>query len=186
MRSFLIGVLVTASAAAAIEVPRTSFAQSGRTGAPTADLLEWPLPPGEQSYARIDGRHMHQYVEEQAAISRRYRDNGHPQFWGRIIGTSADAENAEWLMQKFRQLGLTDVHEQYFDLPPQWMPQSWTVTLSADGKTLSVDTAQPTYQAVGTPPGGLDLEAAYVGMASEADLKLAKDVRGKAVFFYST
>src|SRR6185503_7902275 len=26
----------------------------------------------------------------------------------------------------------------------------------------------------------------YVGMASDADLKLARDVRGKAVFFYST
>jgi hypothetical protein len=32
----------------------------------------------------------------------------------------------------------------------------------------------------------LDLEAVYVGMGSEADLKLARDVRGKAAFFYST
>jgi hypothetical protein len=39
---------------------------------------------------------------------------------------------------------------------------------------------------VATPAGGLDLEAVYVGMASDADLKLARDVRGKAVFFYST
>src|SRR5207244_7798208 len=53
-------------------------------------LLEWPLPPGEQAYSRIDGKHLHQYVEEQAAISRRYRDQGHPKFWGRIIGTPAD------------------------------------------------------------------------------------------------
>src|SRR5262249_59502832 len=101
-------------------------------------------------------------------------------------GTTADTENAEWLMQKFRQLGLTDVHEQSYDLPPQWLPRSWSVTLSSNGKTLSVDTAQPTYQAVATPSGGLDLEAVYVGMASDADLKLARDVRGKAAFFYST
>ena len=89
-------------------------------------------------------------------------------------------------MGRFRQIGLADVHEQTFDLPPQWMPQSWSVALSAGGKSVSIDTAQPTYQAVGTPPEGLDLEAVYVGMASDADLKLARDVRGKAVFFYST
>jgi len=146
----------------------------------------WRLAPADQAYAAIDGARLKQYVAEQTAISRRYRDNGHAQYWGRIIGTAADAENAEWLMQKFRQIGLSDVHEQPFDLPPQWMPRSWSVVLSAQGRTVSIDTAQPTYQAVGTLPEGLDLEAVYVGMASEADLKLARDVRGKAVFFYST
>src|SRR5262245_1466735 len=93
------------------------------------------------------------------------------------------------MMQKLRALGLSYVHEQYVDLPPQWMPKSWLVTLettSGGGKTVAVDTAQPTYQAVGTPSGGLDLEAVYVGMVSDADLKLARDVQGKAVFFYST
>jgi hypothetical protein len=148
--------------------------------------LGWRLLPSEQKYAAIDGPPLKAYVSELTAIARRYRDNGHPQYWGRIIGTAADAENAEWLMQKFRQIGLSDVHEQSFNLPPQWMPKSWSVTLSANGKTIAIETAQPTYQAVGTPPGGLDLEAVYVGMASDADLKLARDVRGKAVFFYST
>ena len=47
-------------------------------------LLEWPLRPGQETYAAIDGRHLHPYVVEQAAISRRYRDQGHPKFWGRI------------------------------------------------------------------------------------------------------
>jgi hypothetical protein len=148
--------------------------------------LAWRLAPADEKYAAIDGIRLKAYVAELTAMARRYRDSGHPQFWGRIIGTSADAENAEWLMQKLRTLGLSDVHEQYFDLPPQWMPKSWSVVVSSNGKSVSIDTAQPTYQAVGTPPGGLDLEAVYVGMASEADLKLARDVRGRAVFFYST
>src|SRR5204862_3300584 len=91
-----------------------------------------------------------------------------------------------WMMGTLRKIGLTDVHGQYFDLPPQWMPQSWSVVLTSNGKALSIDTAQPTYQAVGTTADGLDLEAVYVGMASDADLKLGRDVRGKAVFFYST
>lgn len=146
----------------------------------------WRLAASEQAYAAIDGAKLKGYVEELTAMSRRYRDNGHPQFWGRIIGTSADAENAQWMLAKFRQVGLTGVHEQVFDLPPQWMPDSWSVTATSAGKTLSLDTAQPTYQAVATPPGGLDLEAVYVGLGSDADIAMSPDVKGKAVFFYST
>jgi hypothetical protein len=151
-----------------------------------ASEVGWRLAPADEKFAAIDGARLKTYVSDLTAIARRYRDSGHPQFWGRIIGTNADAENAEWLMERFRRLGLTDVHEQAFDLPPQWMPRSWSVTLAANGKTLSIETAQPTYQAVATPPQGLDLEAVWVGMASDADLKLARDVSGKAVFFYST
>jgi hypothetical protein len=143
------------------------------------------LAPSEQAYAAIDGTHLMQYVNDMTAISRRYRDHGHAQFWGRIIGTDADAENAQWMLDKFKQLGLADVHQQVFDLPPQWMPKSWTVTASGGGKTLEVATAQPTYQAVATSGDGLDVEAVYVGLGSDAELNIAKDLRGKAVLFYS-
>src|SRR5205814_5600585 len=102
-------------------------------------LLEWPLPPGEQAYGRIDGKHLHQYVEEQAAISRRYRDHGHPKFWGRIIGTSADAESAEWLANKFKALGMSDVRIQPLDLSPQWFPERWAVTVTGGGNTITLD-----------------------------------------------
>src|SRR5262245_21528906 len=122
----------------------------------------WRLAAEDQKYAAINGDHLKTYVDELTAIARRYRDNGHPQFWGRIIGTEADAENARWLMDKFKQIGLSDVRDQSFDLPPQWMPQSWSVVASGHGKTLNLDTAQPTYQAVGTSAEGLDLEAAWV------------------------
>src|SRR5258707_10978381 len=88
------------------------------------------LAPSEQAYAVIDGSHLMQYVNDMTAISRRYRDNGHPQFWGRIIGTEADAENAQWLLGKFKTIGLSDAREQSFDLPPQWMPQSWSVSMA--------------------------------------------------------
>src|SRR5262245_4427274 len=151
-----------------------------------ASEVGWHLAPAEQSYASIDGVKLKGYVEELTAMSRTYRDHGHLQFWGRIIGTSADAENAQWMMAKFRALGMTDVREQAFDLPPQWMPRSWSVAASSKGKTLSLDTAQPTYQAVATPSGGLDLEAVYVGLGSDADIAMSPDVKGKAVFFYST
>lgn len=148
------------------------------------EYLRWPLPPGAQAYSAIDGKHLHTLVVEQAAISRRYRDMGHPKFWGRIIGTSSDAESAEWLAAKFRALGMSDVRIQPFDLEPQWMPQSWEVTVTGGGKTLGLESAQPDYAAVATPPAGLDLEAVYVGLGSEADF-VGKDVKGKAVFIYN-
>ena len=79
-------------------------------------FLAWPLPPGAEQYADIDGRRMLEYVVQQAEISRRYRDQVHPKYWGRIIGTSADAESAERLGDKFEAIGLTDVRIQPFDL----------------------------------------------------------------------
>jgi hypothetical protein len=140
---------------------------------------------GDASYASIDGKHLKGYVDDLTAMSRRYRDNGHAQFWGRIIGTEADAENARWLMDRFKAAGLSDVREQPFDLPPQWMPQSWSVTASAGGKALALNSAQPTYRGEATPLEGLDLEAVDVGLATDADLA-GRDLKGKAVFFYST
>jgi hypothetical protein len=152
--------------------------------APEDSYLRWRLLPSEQAYLSIDGEHLKQYVEELTAISRRYRDHGHPQFWGRITGTEADAENAQWLLEKFRKIGLSDVREQPLDLPPQWMPTSWTVTASGGGKRVALESAQPTSTSPGTPPAGLDLEAVDVALASEGDLA-GRDLRGKAVFFYS-
>jgi hypothetical protein len=147
--------------------------------------LRWNLAPADQVYAVIDGRVLKEYVNDQTAISRRYRDNGHPQFWGRIAGTEADEENAQWLLAKFRKAGLSDVRQQSFDLPPQWMPQSWTVAASSGDKSLPLETAQPTYRSPGTPAEGLDLEAVDVGFGAESDL-VGRDLHGKAVFFYST
>jgi hypothetical protein len=147
--------------------------------------LNWRLLPSEQAYASIDGKHLKEYVSDQAAISRRYRDNGHPQFWGRISGTEGDSENAKWLEEKFRKIGLADVHQQSFDLPEQWLPSGWSVAASAGGKTLDLSSAQPAHKTAGTSAEGLDLEAVDVGLATEAELQ-GRDLKGKAVFFYST
>jgi Peptidase family M28 len=146
-------------------------------------LLRWPILPGNERYAAIEGRRLRTYVDEQVAISRRYRDQGHPKFWGRIIGTSSDAESADWLAAKFKSLGLSDVRVQPVDLGPTWMPQSWDVTVTGGGKTVHLETAQPDYGSAGTPPEGLDLEAAYVAFGSEADF-VGKNVSGKGVFSF--
>jgi hypothetical protein len=112
--------------------PRSTIAQSLTPPAyPQAkvenSLIEFPLPNGEEKYRSIDGRMIHRYVEELARISLKYRDAGHPKFWGRIIGTESDRETENWLADKFRELGLADVRIQHLALPPQWMPRSWDV-----------------------------------------------------------
>ncbi len=165
--------------------PPRNPSPSGMSQATLDDMfIRFPLPPGQDAYGDIDGRHLHEYVVEQANISRHYRDQGHPKFWGRIIGTSADAEDVDWMLARFRAAGLSDVHTQPLDLAPQWFPQSWQVTVTGGGKTLSLESAQPDYGAAGTPPDGLDLEAAYAGLGSEADFA-GRDVKGKAVFVFT-
>jgi hypothetical protein len=148
---------------------------------PPAAHPEWPLAPGDQAYAAINGEHLMGYVKELIGIAERYRDQGH-QYWGRITGTSADAETAKWVMDKLRAVGVTDVHSQDLDLPPQWMPVSWEVTASGNGKIINLDTAAPMVRTPGTSNGEtLDLEAAYVGLGTEADF-IGRNVNGKAVF----
>ena len=192
--SFALGatiVFATVLIAGTLQTPQPPSAPPPSAPAPPANpdladetLLRWPLPPGAEKYAVIDGKRMHRDVVAQALISRKYRDQGHPKFWGRIIGTSSDAESAEWLAGRFRAVGLSEVRIQPFDLAPQWMPQSWEVSVTAAGKTLKMESAQPNYASVPTPPGGLDLEGVYVGLGSEADY-VGKNVRGKAVFVFT-
>ena len=143
------------------------------------------LPESAQQYAAVSAERLMQFVEEIVDISRRYRDSGHPRFWGRILGTESDVWNAEWLMDRYREFGLTDVRSQPIDMSPQWMPRQWTVTATDGGQTIELVSAQPTFASPGTSGEGLELEAVYVGMGSDAELALAPDVRGKAVFFYS-
>jgi hypothetical protein len=147
------------------------------------ELLQWPLSPANKAYAAIDGRKLKEYDAEVVAIRERYRDQGH-QFWGTITGTSSDVDTQQWVLNKFKQIGL-EILVVPHDLPPQWIPNSWEVTASANGKTIQFPSAMPANNAPGTPLAGLDLEAVYVGTGSEADFA-GRDVRGKAVVIYNS
>src|SRR5438093_12648529 len=70
-------------------------------------FLRWRLPASEQAYQAIDGRHLKEYVSDLVAISRRSRERGE-RFWGRIIGTQSDVETEQWLLEKMRQVGLSN------------------------------------------------------------------------------
>ena len=103
-----IAVSILGLAAALLLCGSGPAAVADKAGAPP-DYLHWPVPAGAAKYGAIDGHHIWQYVVEQAQIAEHYRDNGHPQFWGRIAGTSGDAEDAQWLLNKYRA-GWTDGH----------------------------------------------------------------------------
>ena len=91
----------------------------------TADSAYLQLSSAETSdFASIDGERMKRLVEEQAETARRYREAGN-QYWGRIIGTSADHETADWMMAQLRQSGVENVRPDTIPLPAQWLPQSW-------------------------------------------------------------
>lgn len=151
--------------------------------APDHQFLTWPLPASAKAYGAIDGRRMWDYVNEQAAIAQRYRDQGHPQFWGIVAGTSGDAEDAQWLLQQYQRIGLADTRIQTVAMfHPQWAPQSWEVSLVVGGKTSLLESAQPPYAAAATDGKVLDLPVVYVGHGSQAEFA-GRDVRGKAVLF---
>ena len=109
-------------------------------------LIEFPLAPGQEKYGSIDGKKMHTYVVDLANIAKRYRDNGHPKYWGRVIGSSADHETNEWLAAKFRSVGLIDVRIQDHPLAPQWVPSDWKVEVTASGRSVELTSAQPAYE----------------------------------------
>jgi len=145
-----------------------------------AEYLWWRLPPSEARYERIDGYRIKSHVEEISAIARRSRDEGN-QYWGIIAGQPAHDRLREWIGAQFRRVGLEGVHDQIYDLDPQWVPASWELSVTAAGRTVQLESANVPYEGVGTPPEGLDLEPVWLGLGAESDF-IGRDVRGKAAF----
>lgn len=189
--------LMSASIPASTSLAQTSSADAGpRTkyvleimapGPPEYPLdqsfLHWPLPSGEERYGRIDGKHLKTYVDALAQMSRDYRDQGH-QYWGRIMGTSADAESARWMAERFRQIGLEEVRLQPFDVPETVMPDRWSAVAESKGESVALSSALPIGRLIETAAGGASAEAVYVGLGEAADFA-GRDVAGKAVFIFA-
>jgi hypothetical protein len=148
-----------------------------------SEVPRWPLTKETQAYASINGDHLLEYVKDLTEISHHSRDRGE-QLWGRITGTKADAETAQYFMAKLKQAGVTDVRQQSLDLPEQRDVRSWEVSVTADGTSIRLESSVAARGAPGTNGATLDVEAVYVGLGSEADFA-GRDVKRKAVFVYS-
>jgi hypothetical protein len=82
------------------------------------NLLDWPLAPENAKYASIDAAALKEDTYTISGFSRAYRDSGHPQFWGRLIGTSGHDAMSSWLEGELRKLGL-QMSSVRLDVPPQ-------------------------------------------------------------------
>jgi Peptidase family M28 len=175
---------------------RQQSVQSARYGAPLGlprdgDKLylsddaypRFPLPPGNEAYAHVDGLKMKEVVEQITAISRKSRDDGN-QYWGRIAGTRYDRMTQDWVADEFRKIGLQDVRRQELDMRPLWYPDSWKAEFTVAGATTALTTTFPINGTVGTPAGGIKAQAVWVGLGTAADLT-GRDIKDKAVFIYS-
>ena len=69
---------------------------------------------------------MKEWLNEVVAFSRQSRDDGN-RYWGRISGTQYELMTADWTDEKFRSLGLENIHRQEFELGPQWTPIDWSL-----------------------------------------------------------
>jgi hypothetical protein len=175
--------MVSSDREVAAQAPESRAATTHSQPFDDAHFLEWPLPAGQERYARISGARIKQAVDEITAISRQSRDAGEA-YWGRISGTKYDEMTEQWVEDRFRAAGLQNVRRQWFDLPPQWFPTAWSLGATSGGKTLTFASARPGTRSAATPPGGLELEAVWVGLGTAADF-IGRDVKGKLAVIHS-
>lgn len=140
-------------------------------------------PAGWEAYSDIDGERAKRVADGLTAISRKSRDDGN-QFWGRITGTIYDRMSQDWIEAQFKEIGLQDIRRQPLEMAPLWYPESWAASASADGAPLTLKSAFPIVDTVGTTRKGISADAIWLGLGTDADF-LGRDVRGKAVFLYS-
>ncbi len=150
---------------------------------PDEDYIRFPLPAGEEAYADVDPMKIKATIGEITSISRKSRDDGN-QYWGRIPGTPYDRMTEEWVMGKFKALGMQDVRRQEIDMRPLWYPTAWSAEITAGGETVALKSAFPITESPATKGDGVTAPVVWVGVGTAADF-VGRDVKGKAVMIYS-
>jgi hypothetical protein len=191
---FALALMVAVVAVAGLVATDQPARNQGASQRPSRGAVEpplWPpdeayvraaLPPGEEKYAAISGKHIKDMLKEVVNISRQYRDEGH-QFWGRITGFKSDQMTKQWLLGHYRRIGLEKVHLQEFNMPPQWTATSFEASITGAGKTVPLTSIYPMFLSSGTPAAGVDLDPVWVGLGTAADF-MGRDVKGKVVFIH--
>src|SRR5258706_15829853 len=123
-------------------------------------------------------------IGEITAISRKSRDDGN-QYWGRIAGTAYDRMTEDWVMDRFKKLGLTGIRRQEIAMKPLWYPTSWSAEVSVEGKTLALKSAFPITESPGTTGNGMTAPIIWLGLGTAADFR-GLAAKGKAPRIYST
>ncbi len=147
------------------------------------------LPAGEPAYSELQGATIRKDLEAIVAIShvsRKTREVGSDQIYGRIAGFPSGVKTAAWSADQFRRAGISDIRVQPINQEPAsafWMPVSWEVKILGDtafgaGTTdLVLESAMPLVPSE-IPGGQLVAPLVYVGNGSPAVLAHI-DVKGK-------
>ena len=147
-----------------LEVP-PQFAVLGREGLAAAPA---PVPPGEEVDTELEGERIQRWLQDIVGFSEQSHANG-ALMWGRVSGFPAAAATAEWVAQRYRDAGLSQVAVQRYDAgQAMWWPEHWEVRLlggSAFGEgsgDVILGSAVPTNGSA-IPGGTLTADLIYVG-----------------------
>jgi hypothetical protein len=147
------------------------------------------LPAGEPPNPELTGATIRTDIETIVGFSkesRRTKEIGDGQTWGRVTGFPSSIKTVQWTAEQFRKAGIADVKVQSLTQEPNssfWLPLSWEVKLLADpalgaGTTdLVLQSAIP-LQPSALPNGTLTAPLVFVGTGGPAVLSHI-DVKGK-------
>jgi hypothetical protein len=150
---------------------------------PDADYPVFPLKPGQEAYADVDGYRIKETIKKITAFSLQSLDAGEL-YWGRIPGTKYHQLATDFMASEYAKLGL-EVRRQPVDMTPLWYPTKLTGSYTTGGRSGTLQTLFPINETKPTPPGGVIADAVWVGVGAAPDL-IGRDLRGKAVLVYST
>lgn len=150
---------------------------------PDAEYPVFPLKPGQEAYADVDGYRIKETIKKITAFSLQSLDAGEL-YWGRIPGTKYHAMAMDFMAAEYAKIGL-EVRRQPVDMTPLWYPTKLTASYKSGARTGTLQTMFPINETKATPPGGTTADAVWVGVGSAPDLA-GRDLKGKAVLVYST
>src|SRR3954447_5537499 len=150
---------------------------------PDADYPIFPLKPGQEAYADVDGYRIKDTIRKITAISLQSLDAGEL-YWGRIPGTKYHQMAMDLMAAEYARLGL-QVRRQPIDMTPLWYPTKLTASYSAGAKSGTLQTMFPINETRATPAAGISADAVWVGVGAAPDLE-GRDLKGKAALVYST
>jgi len=136
-----------------------------------------------RSTADITSEELMTYTSDLVDISRRSKEEGEL-IWGRISGRSGGRMTTQYVLEKFRDIGLEDIHLQPVTMPPQTWPDKASLTLLAttaagEGtRDYAFKSMMPQPRTPATGERGITADLVYVGYGRDVDLA-GKDLNGK-------
>ena len=136
----------------------------------------YPLKPGQEAYADVDGYRIKETIKKITAFSLQSLDAGDLDL-GTIPGTRAHQQAMDFMASEYAKLGL-EVRRQPVDMAPLWYPTRLTASYASGGKTGALQTLFPITDTRATPPGGITADAVWVGVGAAPDLA-GRDLQGQ-------